>query len=171
MRGIFLGKMTNERDSGRCEYFLEGMRGAVTKVIGGETRALVPPFSYSVGDTQYLMKVAGWMYERGKGNEVVSLRDCMEYYLVENGHMYLRIDAEADEVDGGNVYFVAKVEETVQSRVHPEPDLVRELMINRPKMRHLYGEDFVDGISNKVDRHMTDCSDCARIPLEVVKDY
>ncbi|KKR51114.1 MAG: hypothetical protein UT84_C0003G0109 [Candidatus Curtissbacteria bacterium GW2011_GWA1_40_16] len=163
--------MTNERDTGRSEYFFEGMRGAVAKAVGGELRALVPPFSYSVGDNQYLMKVAAWMLENGKGNEVVGLSDCMEYYLVEKGHLGLQILAEADEVDGGNVYYVAKVEETMQSRAHPEPDLVRELKVNGRKMRHLYGEALVDGISNRVDRHITDCSDCMVIPSEVVKDY
>ncbi len=163
--------MTNERDRGRREYFFEGMRGAVARVVGGEMRALVPPFSYSVGESQYLMKVAAWMYKRGEGNEVIGLSDCMEYYLIENGYWGLRIETEADEIDGGNVYYVAKVEETAQSRAHPEPDLVRELMVNGQKMRHLYGEILVDGISNRVGRHINNCPDCAGIPSEVVKDY
>lgn len=60
---------------------------------------------------------------------------------------------------------------TVGGIEHPGPDLVRELILNLPRARHLYGKEFIDGLNRTIEKHLAGCVDCSRIPFEVVKDY
>lgn len=54
---------------------------------------------------------------------------------------------------------------------HPDADLQREIHLNYPLMRYLYGEILIDNLKRRVDRHNSDCDECVQAVQGVVKFY